>query len=771
MSFAPIAAVLAPFALAAAAPVARRVMGKWAAWALALGPAAIAAWLISILPEVSRGEAVTASWAWAPALDVALSIRIDGLSLLFALLISGVGALILVYAGGYLEGHPRVGSMHGLLLFFMGSMLGLVTADNLFALFVFWELTSVSSFLLIGFDRERAVARAAALQALIVTAVGGLALLAAFILMGLAANSFELSTVLSDPAVIRNNPHAPAILILLALGAFTKSAQFPFHFWLPNAMEAPTPVSAYLHSSTMVKAGVYLLARVSPLYSGTAEWTWLLLIAGLATMLIGAYLAFRATALKRMLAYTTVSSLGTMVALLGVGGKAGPFAAVAYLLAHACFKGALFMVAGAIDHETEERDSERLGGLARAMPITAAASGLAALSMVGLFPFLGFVAKEEVIAALRLSPAANAALAVFLVGAVIAFVPAIAAGIKPFFLGMPGPTPRDPHEPPLSLLLGPVVLALAGVALGAAPGLLAEPLVGGAAKAIAAAEIGRHLALWHGWSPDLALSLASTALGLLLFAWRAPVRRVAAAAGVFERLGPARWYDWTLEAICVVSRFVTKAIQGGHLRIYLRVTMVVIVLLVALALVNRVNLGEVRIALDARPHEIGLAALILAGAAMAVTTRSRLTAVAGLGLAGYGVALVFVFFGAPDLAITQVAVETLSVILFVLVFYRLPDFRTMTGRFVKVRDFAVALTGGLAAGALALLGATTEIAPPISTWYAEHSAALAHGRNVVNVILVDFRGFDTLGEITVLGVAAIGVFALIKLRIPEEENA
>ena len=375
-----------------------------------------------------------------PALGVNLSFTVDGLSLLFALLISGVGALVLVYAGGYLAGSPQLGRLYAFLLFFMASMLGLVLADNLLLLFVFWELTSLSSYLLIGFDHERAEARAAALQALLVTGGGSLALLAGFLLLGQVGGSLELSALLSRPGAVTAHLLYVPILLLVLAGAFTKSAQFPFHFWLPAAMAAPTPVSAYLHSATMVKAGVYLLARLSPVLGGTDFWVWLVTVTGSATMLVGAYLALRQSDLKLILAYSTVSALGVMTSLLGLGGALAVRAALAFLLGHALYKGALFLVAGALDHQTGTRDVDRLAGLARAMPITALAAGLAALSMAGIPPLFGFIAKELSYEATLHAPASAWVTAAAVLANALLVAAAGLAGLKPF-LGKALPPP------------------------------------------------------------------------------------------------------------------------------------------------------------------------------------------------------------------------------------------------------------------------------------------------------------------------------------------
>ncbi|HMO86146.1 MAG TPA: proton-conducting transporter membrane subunit, partial [Lacipirellulaceae bacterium] len=484
-------AVASGFALALIAPSVHRVLRDGAGWALALLPAGLAVYFASLIPDMPR-EGLRMSIPWAPSLGLQFSLLCDGLSALMALLISGVGALVLIYAGGYFHGRREAVRLYVLLLAFMASMLGVVLADNVLTLFVFWELTSFTSYLLIGFDHERPAARAAALQALLVTGGGGLALLAGLLLLGRVGadnglslvDSLQLSSLLPLGEAAAAHPLYAPILILVCLGAFTKSAQVPFHFWLPGAMAAPTPVSAYLHSATMVKAGVYLLARLSPLLGGTELWTGLVGAVGGATMLTGAVLALRETDLKLVLAYTTVSALGALTLLVGLDTPHCAVAAAAYLAAHGMYKGALFLVAGAVDHSVHTRDVTQLSGLARAMPLTAVAAGLAALSMAGLPPLFGFVAKELLYDAALHGPAASAAVAVAVGASVLLVAAAAVVGVRPF-LGGVSDKAKLAHEVAGSLLLGPLLLAGLGVVVGLLPGVLGDALVGGAAAALA----------------------------------------------------------------------------------------------------------------------------------------------------------------------------------------------------------------------------------------------------------------------------------------------
>ncbi len=763
------AAVISGFILAVAAPWVSRLTGRAAGWILALLPLALTVYFASFLGPVASGETYHAGHDWVPSLGVNLSFTLDGLSLLFALLISGVGALVLVYAGGYLAGHPQLGRLYAYLLMFMASMLGLVLADNVLLLFVFWELTSISSYLLIGFDHERREARAAALQALLVTGGGGLALMAGLLLLGQTGGSLEMSALLTRADTLRSHPLSVPALILILAAAFTKSAQFPFHFWLPAAMEAPTPISAYLHSATMVKAGVYLLARLSPAFGGSDVWVWAVSVAGGTTMLIGAWMAIVQTDLKRVLAYSTVSALGTLTLLLGLGGPLAVQAAMAYLLAHALYKGALFLVAGAVDHETGTRDVDRLGGLGRMMPITALAAGAAALSMAGLPPLFGFIAKELSYEAALHAPGA-AWVAAAAVAANIALVAvAVVVGLRPF-LGKAIPTPQPAHEAPPSLWLGPVVLAALGIAFGLWPGLWAESLVSAASISVLGRHADVHLAMWHGLTPALALSAVTLVGGIGAYAGRGLLRRVVSRGGAVARWGPAGWYELGLKGLNWLALGQTQLLQSGYLRYYLMIIVAATAGLTGYALLGRgtpttaVNWSDVRF------YEVGLTVLILLAVLATVLLKSRLAAIAALSVVGYGVALIFILFGAPDLAMTQFLIETLTLILFVLVFYHLPEPRIVSDRVARWRDATLAVGAGAVMTALVLAG-IPENYPSISRYFVEHSVPEGHGRNVVNVILVDFRELDTLGEITVLAVAGVGVYALLKLRRRSEAEA
>jgi multicomponent Na+:H+ antiporter subunit A len=513
----------------------------------------------------------------------------------------------------------------------------------------------------------------------------------------------------------------------------------------------------------MVKAGIYLLARLSPALGGTDIWFWGVTVVGGATMLLGAWLALVQSDLKRILAYSTVSALGTLTLLLGLGGTLAVQAAMAFLLGHALYKGALFLVAGTLDHETGTRDVDRLGGLFRAMPVTALAAGVAALSMAGLPPLFGFVSKELAYEAALHAPATAWVAAGAVAANVLLVAVAGVAGLRPF-LGKSVPTPRPAHEAPPSLWLGPLTLAGLTIGLGVWPALGADVLVSAASTSVLEGAVDIHLALWHGLTPALALSAVTLCCGVIVYAGRGLLRRAASRWESFGRWGPAGWYELALRGLNGLAFGQTRLLQSGYLRYYLMIVLVTTVGLAGATLVGRGRLVEPLDWSGLHFYDVGLVALTLLATVATVRARSRLAAIAALGVVGYSVALVFVLFGAPDVAMTQFLVETLTVILFVLVFYHLPETSDLSRPLARGRDVMLAAAVGVLMTALVLIAADVQYHTPISAYFAEHSLPDAHGRNLVNVILVDFRGLDTLGEITVLAVAGVGVYALLKLR-------
>lgn len=758
-------AILAIVLAAILAPALSRLLGARAHWLLALVPLAATMWFASQLETVTAGTPVLQSTPWAPGLGVRLAFRLDGLSLLFALLICGIGTFITLYSGGYLRGHPRVGRFHMFILAFMAAMLGLVTADDLISLFIFWELTSITSFMLIGFNHEDARSRRSALQALLVTGGGGMALLAGLVLMGMGSGHWTLSAIAASGADLRTHALYPAMLVLVLLAAFTKSAQVPFHFWLPNAMDAPTPVSAYLHSATMVKAGVYLLARLHPLLGGTPGWFWALTIAGGVTALWGSAMALRSTDLKKILAYTTLMGLGVLILLTGLGSDGALQGFACFLLAHSLYKGALFMAAGAVDHGTGTRELDRLGGLRSKMPLTALATALAAASMAGLPLFLGFLAKE-VIYEDGVEGAAWLPLAVLVLANAAMVAAAGMVFVKPF-LGATSRAATHAHEGGPSLLAGPLLLALLSLLFGVWGGLVQE-LLAAVASAAQGHPVHLELHLWHGFTPALGLTIVTIALGIGIYRALGPVKSALTAIQRLTRVDHDRAWDRILAGLDGVAAAVTGWLQNGILSRYLAIIFTGMLVLLAGTLLLRDALSWPGFSIgDADGLGLALALLMLAGTFGAIRAGSRMAAILSLSVNGMSLALFFLLYGAPDVGITQLMVETLTAIILVLVLARLPLLPPGADRPPAAR----LLHGGLAIGlgvvvtAIMLAVLDRPLALDLTQFFGDTSLLEAHGHNVVNVILVDFRGFDTLGEITVIATAGLGVFALMKARL------
>ncbi|MDF7801780.1 proton-conducting transporter membrane subunit [Pontiellaceae bacterium B1224] len=753
-----IAALLAPFV--------HRLCPKYTGAILVTAPIAMVIWLLKKIPEVGHGHPVTESFQWVEKLDLELAFHLDGLSLLFALLISGIGSLIVLYTQGYFKGHPQQGRFMMYIIAFMASMLGVVLADHLLLVFIFWELTSFTSYLLIGFNHNSPDARNAALQAMLVTVLGGLFLMAGIIMLAGAADTWRLSEIIQRGDVLLAHKNYLPILILVCIGAFTKSAQFPFHFWLPNAMQAPTPASAYLHSSTMVKAGVYLLARLHPALGSSEEWTLILTTIGTITFLLGAIMALGQKVLKRLLAYTTVSALGAMIMLLGVGTSYTIKAMATFILAHAFYKAALFLIAGGITHETGgETSVDKLGGLRKAMPISFACAILAGLSMGGFPPFFGFVAKETWLHALDHYPLLVGAT---VIGGAAYVLVGFAVGFKPFLGKMPAEL--HAHEIPLSMRFGPIVLGLCCLAFSFFTGSIGHNLVQPAATAIVAKELEVHLHLWAGFNKAFVISLITLMIGIGLYCSRSFLVATAGRLGVLVKFGPDAAYQFLLNGVLKFAAWHTRVLQTGILRDYIRVTVLTTVALVGAALVRAggfqrwENLAPVSI-------RIALVAILMISATFAtVHSKSRLRSILSMGVVGFCMAILFTFFGAPDLAMTQLVIETLTVILLVLAFHHFPPFRHGSKKRTRATDIIIAASVGITISLLVLAALHVQTPTPVSDFYLEHSYKEAHGRNVVNVILVDFRALDTLGEITVLTIAALGAYALMKLKPKKEEG-
>ena len=739
--------------VALAAPLAARRLGRGVFLLAAVAPAVTAGWAAAHAGAVLDGRSVVSTTDWVPGLGLTLDLRLDPLSLLMVALVSGVGSLVIAYCAAYFDADdPSVGRFAGVLTGFAGAMLGLVLADDLLLLYVFWELTSVTSFLLIGHDDEDAASRRAAQQALLVTTLGGLVMLVGFVLLAREAGTASLSALLADPPT---GGAVPLALCLVLVGAFTKSAQVPFHPWLPAAMAAPTPVSAYLHAAAMVKAGVYLIARLAPAFALVAVWRPLVVAVGLTTMIVGGWRALRQTDLKRVLAFGTVSQLGFLVVLVGAGTREAALAGAVLLLAHGCFKAALFLAVGVVDHATGTRDLRVLSGVGRASPVLAVAVGLAALSMAGAPPLLGFVSKEAAYEAFSDQP-------VVLLGLFAGSVLTAAYSAR-FVWGAlarkPGCPDTTVHRSSPGLLAPVVVLAGAGLLLGLAPAL-ADPLVQAYAGSYGGA--GEPLALWHGLRASLGLSVLTLLLGAALFVARERV--LLAQRGATRLLGVIdadRAYDAVLDGLDRSAIRSTAVVQTGSLPVYLGTVLLTLVALGGTALVTSTRVTDDVVGYD-RPLQALVAVVIAVAAVACARARRRLTAVLHLGAVGYGLAVLFVLHGAPDLALTQFLVESLSLVVFVFVLRRLPA--TFTPRSMRLSQgvrLAVALAVGAFVTLAVLVAGQARTAPPASQAYLDQALPEGGGRNVVNVVLVDFRGFDTLGEITVLAVAAMGIASLV----------
>ena len=775
-------AVSAPALAALVAPLLVRWLGGAAGWLLALVPAGVFVLLLGGLEAVAAGLPLREGFDWVPALGLRLSFALDGLSLLFSLTIAAVGTLVVLYSGAYLNGHPHQGRFLAFILLFMSAMLGVVLADSTLALFAFWELTSVTSFLLIGFDHRRQAARRAAIQALVITNIGGLALLVGVLLVWQATGSWELSALAGTD--IRAHGLYGAILGCILLAAFTNSAQFPFHFWLPNAMEAPTPVSAFLHSATMVQAGVYLLARLSPTLGGTPIWTLLLIVFGGLTLLWGAFGALRQTDLKQMLAQSTIASLGLLVLLIGVGNEAAISAMVIYFLAHACYKAGLFMVAGAVDHGTGTRNLPALGGLADLMPVSFIGAALAALSMIGLPLTLGFFGKEEMYLALfTLRLDALLVLLVLILGNALLAGVALVVMIKPF-LGPLLPTPKPPHEAPIAMLAGPILLGGAAILGAFAVDWLGHDIVAPAASTILGEQALSHLGLAIDLrSPIVWLSVLTWGLGVAVYWQAATIRTVLRRGGRAIGWTADMVFDHAMFGLIRFAAAATRFFHHGRLEVYL---LVVFAGLALVLLVPVIGLGGLDVLgswaqgnwpANLQPtmpylHEWVVLALAVTGLGAVLLAPSRLVAILALGIQGTAVALLYLLFGAPDLAFTQFMVEVLSVVILTLVMTRLRlDERDHRPLGEALRDGAVALACAVGVSLTLLLVLTGTLDPTLSDFFTATSVPLAHGHNIVNVILVDYRGFDTLGEISVLMATGIAILALIRGTAKAGSNA
>jgi len=723
--------------------------------------------LAPVMAPVFAGETLIQSWSWIPAIGLEFAFRLDGLALLFAILILGIGLLVIIYARYYLSAKDCMGRFFAYLLMFMGSMLGIVLSENLLQLLVFWELTSLSSFLLISYWQHRKDAREGAVMALVITGGGGLSLLAGVLLLGNIVGSYNLSDVLAAGDLVRSHELYLPVLVLILIGVFTKSAQFPFHFWLPHAMAAPTPVSAYLHSATMVKAGIFLLARFFPVLSGTAEWSWLVGGAGLITLLLGAYMALFKHDIKGLLAYSTISHLGLITLLFGFGVQLAAVAAIFHIINHATFKASLFMVAGIIDHETGSRDMRKLNGLFKYMPHTAVLAIIASSAMAGVPLLNGFLSKEMFFEQTLMATSETALIWVVPVLVTLAAIFAVAYSLRfihdVFFNGEPIDLPKTPHEPPRFMKIPVDLLVLLCLAVGIIPMIVVAPILEVAvASSLQAAPPKYSLAIWHGFNIPLMMSILALVLGVVvymfrerLFAWHE--RRIA-------DLDARIIYHFIFNSITKLANSITRSFDKGSLQnaIAWIIGTAFVAGMIGFMSVSSPVLGPRELLPIDGVSMLAAVVIIIASMMTVILHQQRLVAVVMVGVVGLIVSLIFVKFSAPDLALTQLSVEIVTIVLLLLALYFLPQTSPKEISRLRIsRDVFISVISGVGVMILSMAVMTRDFTP-ISDFFIANAVPGGGGTNVVNVILVDFRGTDTLGEIVVLALAGLGIYALLQ---------
>lgn len=787
-------AILIPFFAAALIPLLYRRVGKLnIGWFVLIVPLILFIIFALRIPDISAGDTIASTLEWIPSLGINFSIYLDGLSLILALLITGMGSLVILYSIYYLSPYDSLPHFYAYLLLFMGAMLGVVLSDNLLVLYVFWELTSISSFLLIAFWFHRKNSRYGAQKSLLITVFGGFGMLAGFIMLHAMTDTFSVREIAATIGQYTDHALFYPAMFLVLLGAFTKSAQFPFHIWLPDAMEAPTPVSAYLHSATMVKAGIYLVARFTPVFGGTSAWFWTVTLVGLVTLFWGSFCAVRQTDLKALLAYSTISQLGLIMSLFGMGSAAlyfgdgsdgalyglATFAALFHLVNHSTFKGALFMVVGIVDHQVGTRDIRRLGGLISFLPITFTFAMIGSFSMAGLPFFNGFLSKEMFFTASLNSTT----LPIFSAGTWGWLIPVIAwtASVLTFvycmiivfrtFLGKPQLKKLDkkPVEPPIGMLISPAILSILIVGIFFAPNLLGDhllrPALGGVLPGITGAA--PHITAWHGFQPELWMTLGVIVVGSILFATFRYWKRI-------YTFIPDTWtfnnlYNRFLAGLENNSNTLTSFYMTGYLPHYFAYIFTFFIFVAGGTLVLTGALS-IDFSNDApvSPYEFLLVLVMMIAAVAILFVKSRLTSILLNGVLGFSIAIFFVLFRAPDLALTQLVIETVTTVLFLLCFYFLPELKKdIIPRSAKIRNAIISVAGGATVVLIALSVHSGKLFESISSYF-ENSYELAGGKNIVNAILGDFRGFDTMLESLVLFIAGIGVYTLIRIKSGKE---
>lgn len=769
-------------------------------WFVLVVPVVLFIYYATLLPTTMDGGTRVSEFQWIPSLDISFIAYLDGLSLLFSLLITGIGSLVVLYSVFYLDKkREQLHNFYVYLLMFMTAMLGIVQSDHLITLYLFWELTSISSFLLIGYWYTRDRSRFGALKSMMITVFGGLMMLGGFVLLSIMGNTYSIRELISLAPELIGHEFFTWALVLILLGAFTKSAQFPFYIWLPDAMEAPTPVSAYLHSATMVKAGLYLVARFTPIFAASGTWVWLVTGIGLFTMFWGSFFALKQKDLKGILAFSTVSQLGLIMSLLGASAlgfhvedaagtvfKYAAFAAIFHLVNHAVFKGSLFMIAGIVDHETGTRDIRKLGGLMSIMPISFTIAMIGSFSMAGIPLFGGFLSKEMFLTAmLAITEFDLFSMDVWgILFPVLAWIGSVFTFVYSFYFVFhtfagkhkPEELPKHAHEAPIGMLVSPAILAVSVIAIFFIPNVVGDWLVKPAVLAIQPfmysnpEEIDIHVSAWHGANTEFFMTLGIFAIGALLF-WS--FRKWKQAYDTFpDSVSLNRLYDSFMYLSDGGANRFSAVYMTGFIRSYLVYMFGFVVLIVLSTLVitdafvlDLSNTAPIGI------YEIIILIALVGGTITILAAKSRLTAIIALGAVGYSVALFFVIFRAPDLALTQLVIETISVALFLLAFYHLPKVSKKEERMgFKLGNAAIALGVGITMTLVALASHSQKILPSISAYYKETVYTEAGGGNIVNVILVDYRGFDTLFEITVLGIAGIAIISMIKLRLNKKEG-
>ncbi|MGE7667062.1 Na+/H+ antiporter subunit A [Ureibacillus composti] len=768
-------------------------------WFVLIVPVVLVAFYATYIPSIAAGESFIGTIQWIPSLGISFVSYLDGLSLLFSLLITGIGALVVLYSIFYLDRtKEQLHNFYIYLLMFMSAMLGVVQSDHMITLYLFWELTSVSSFLLIGYWYNRDQSRFGALKSMMITVAGGMLMLGGFVLLSIMGGTFSIRELIGQAPELATNDTFIMALILILLGAFTKSAQFPFYIWLPDAMEAPTPVSAYLHSATMVKAGIYLVARFTPIFASSEVWIWLVSGIGLLTLMWGSFFAVKQTDLKAILAFSTVSQLGLIMSLLGVGAiayhvegaedtvfKYAAFAAIFHLINHATFKGSLFMIAGIVDHETGTRDIRKLGGLMSIMPISFTIALIGGFSMAGVPLFNGFLSKEMFLTAML--AVKEFELFEFSTWGVLfpifAWIASIFTFVYSFYFVFKtfsgklksDQLPHKPHEAPIGMLISPAILAVLVIVIFFIPNLITDTFVKPAVTAIQPFlynnpnEVDIHVAAWHGVNTELLMTIGIFVIGLLLYFTLAKWQKV---YKVFPaKFSLNRLYDFVINVLFDSwMDSLSKSYMTGSNRRYLSYMFTAFAMLVIGTLfIKDAFVVSFESASPIHVYQIILIIALIIGTITTVFAKSRITSIVALGAVGYTVSLFFVIFNAPDLALTQLVIETISVALFLLAFYHLPKFQKAEERtrFKFGRAF-VSIAVGVMVTLVALSSHSQKLIPSIADYYKDTVYSLAGGGNIVNVILVDYRGFDTLFEITVLAIAGMAIYGMIKLRMSKK---